>query len=460
MPYTPHVQDRRGEIRAAGSGALNDSIIQGLQQFGQNQSMIRTNASKVRAAIAANPELNTLLTQAMTGPEETPTATPGGIGSGMGAGGPGGGAPAKAPSISGDVLKAFGKIKKGNASLSDTAVAAAYVDTYGEQKRQAMAMQQQAMQIQQARMQQEQLQRLQQAAGKFGPNPMMAQAAQIAAATGRAPTAEDLARFTQQGSQYPVMSVGDMQKQFPQAQYDATMVPTGAPGMVQVRSVSPRAPAVEKNTPVPVGDQVLVFNPEGKVVGREAVSPALPAGYQRNPKGGIEPIPGSGAEKEAAIMAGKETANILSRTTQLDVMANAVAEVLPKVDFKTAGPIGGVLLAAVPGTDAYDLAAKLDTLKANIGFQQLAQMRAASPTGGALGQVAVRELDFLQSALGNLNPAQSPKQLKENLEKIQAHLANWRKTLEGVNPDEPKAKAEGAKLPQQKVGRFIVEEVK
>ena len=51
----------------------------------------------------------------------------------------------------------------------------------------------------------------------------------------------------------------------------------------------------------------------------------------------------------------------------------------------------------VPGTEAQATAAKLDTIKANIGFDKLQKMRDASPTGGALGQVSERELGFLQS---------------------------------------------------------------
>ena len=45
-------------------------------------------------------------------------------------------------------------------------------------------------------------------------------------------------------------------------------------------------------------------------------------------------------------------------------------------------------------------------------------MRQESPTGGALGQVAVKELDFLQATLGSLSQSQSSKQLIANLERL------------------------------------------
>lgn len=77
--------------------------------------------------------------------------------------------------------------------------------------------------------------------------------------------------------------------------------------------------------------------------------------------------------------------------------------------------IGQVL----PGTDARDIRAKLDTVEALIGFDALADMRAASPTGGALGQITERELKFLQSVQGSLDVAQSTEQFIKNLARIE-----------------------------------------
>jgi hypothetical protein len=45
-------------------------------------------------------------------------------------------------------------------------------------------------------------------------------------------------------------------------------------------------------------------------------------------------------------------------------------------------------------------------------------MRAASKTGGALGQVSDREGALLQSSLGALDIGQSPTQFKAQLKKI------------------------------------------
>ena len=88
----------------------------------------------------------------------------------------------------------------------------------------------------------------------------------------------------------------------------------------------------------------------------------------------------------------------------------------------------------VPGTDAYNLNQRLLTIKANLGFDRLQQMRDASPTGGALGQVAVQELNALQSTVGSLEIGQDRKELEKNLSKIEHHYTNWIRTTKGEKP--------------------------
>lgn len=78
----------------------------------------------------------------------------------------------------------------------------------------------------------------------------------------------------------------------------------------------------------------------------------------------------------------------------------------------------GSLLAGLPGTDAHKLGNLIETVKANAGFDKLQQMRDASPTGGALGQVSERELSFLQAAIGNLSQSQDAETLKFNLNRV------------------------------------------
>lgn len=87
--------------------------------------------------------------------------------------------------------------------------------------------------------------------------------------------------------------------------------------------------------------------------------------------------------------------------------------------------IVGETMARVGGTKARTLAGKISTLKGNLGFDQLQQMRDASPTGGALGQVAVKELERLESTIASLDQGLPEKELKESLKKVEQHYNAW-----------------------------------
>lgn len=92
--------------------------------------------------------------------------------------------------------------------------------------------------------------------------------------------------------------------------------------------------------------------------------------------------------------------------------------------------------SGVPMTPALNLASDIQTIKANIGFDKLQQMRDLSPTGGALGQVAVQELDALQNSIASLDQKLSPDRLKSNLRKVEFHYANMQRILNGETPFE------------------------
>ena len=85
----------------------------------------------------------------------------------------------------------------------------------------------------------------------------------------------------------------------------------------------------------------------------------------------------------------------------------------------------------VHGTPAYSLNNRVSTIKANLGFDRLQQMRDTSPTGGALGQVAVQELEALQRSVASLEIGQDQKELTKNLGRIKDHYTRWLGTLQG-----------------------------
>ena len=149
-----------------------------------------------------------------------------------------------------------------------------------------------------------------------------------------------------------------------------------------------------------------------------------PEGERWKSDGSLEIIPGGKAEAKE----NKEKLLVEGVKKQVGTVVGKVDEALPQVSNWTAGL--GSLLEKIPGTPARDLAGSVDTIKANIGFKELADMRAASPTGGALGQVAVKELEFLQAAIAALDTGQSPAVLRRNLNQVKTHYQNWAKIMD------------------------------
>ena len=108
-----------------------------------------------------------------------------------------------------------------------------------------------------------------------------------------------------------------------------------------------------------------------------------------------------------------------------DIMSNNIKranDIMDNDGIIPATSFGG-LLKAVPGTDAHKLGNLLQTIKGNIGFDYLQQMRENSPTGGALGQVSNQELSTLQSVFGSLEQTQRAEDLKYNLQLLN-HVYN------------------------------------
>lgn len=164
---------------------------------------------------------------------------------------------------------------------------------------------------------------------------------------------------------------------------------------------------------------------------REATaSGRIPPGYRMRADGsGLEAIPGGPADEKAGEAGRKREAREGNARSRADLVIGKIDEALGQTGFFSTG-LTGETLGKVPGTGAYDLEKTIDTIKANIGFQELQAMREASPTGGALGQVAVQELTMLQSVLASLDKGQSEAQLRSNLAKAKKHFENWKKTLD------------------------------
>lgn len=109
---------------------------------------------------------------------------------------------------------------------------------------------------------------------------------------------------------------------------------------------------------------------------------------------------------------------------QWDLVDETIDNALNMITPFTAG--AGAWARILPATPQRTLAGYLETVKANIGFDKLQQMRADSPTGGALGQVSDFENRLLQAVKGSLDQNLSPSVLKKNIERIKLDLQNIR----------------------------------
>jgi len=134
-----------------------------------------------------------------------------------------------------------------------------------------------------------------------------------------------------------------------------------------------------------------------------------------------------GVEKE--INQPKKEAAISATTAKTEVVSDAIDQAIDQSGLWTTGFLGSAS-SWIPGTPAFDLSNTLSTIKANIGFDRLQEMRDNSPTGGALGQVSEFENRLLQNVWSSVEQAQSPDQLKENLLKVKQQV---KKSWERVN---------------------------
>jgi hypothetical protein len=133
---------------------------------------------------------------------------------------------------------------------------------------------------------------------------------------------------------------------------------------------------------------------------------------------------------------------------KVDLTSGAVDTALKETGFFTTG-MTGKMLSAIPGTSAFDLEGTVNTILANLGFSELQAMRNASPTGGALGQVAVRELEMLQSTIASLRMGQSKDKQLQSLATIKKHLDGWKSAIEKANSQPEKGGKWEAKTPDE-----------
>lgn len=134
-------------------------------------------------------------------------------------------------------------------------------------------------------------------------------------------------------------------------------------------------------------------------------------------------LPGSKADMEAVKAEKAKIKGLFSAINSSmnvkQVMEDALKLVRPDtvgIYAYGVGPIPGK--ASIKGTDSYNLLSAVKTIQSNLGFDKLQAIRDASKTGGALGNVSNKEIEFLQGAVRNLDIGQSEDVLRKNLQAI------------------------------------------
>lgn len=237
------------------------------------------------------------------------------------------------------------------------------------------------------------------------------------------------------------MMAGDIADQYPNEPQKmvGTLIRAGIPipsGMLAGQQ------APEQYT---LGPGQIRFDSTGKEVSRGA-TPATAAAAQESftlspgqrrfdasgkeiARGEPRPTPATGgAARTAQGQANLESQKFLQETAKRTI--SAIDDVLPDINMWTAGTVGRVL-SNVPGTSASNVSAELAAVASNVAFNALQQMRAASRTGGALGQVSERELDLLSSVEGSIRQNQSPANLIAQLKKVRESMVRIQEAAGG-----------------------------
>lgn len=142
----------------------------------------------------------------------------------------------------------------------------------------------------------------------------------------------------------------------------------------------------------------------------------------------MEVIPGSPEERKIQEAEQKGAAAAESTITASTIVLDEVKSLRNMIKGqKTADPVTGTLGAIVgekggvlkAGSARATAEERIKTIKANIGFDRLNQMRQESPTGGALGNITEQELAFLQSVLGSIDLSQKDDAILANLVRLE-----------------------------------------
>lgn len=142
-----------------------------------------------------------------------------------------------------------------------------------------------------------------------------------------------------------------------------------------------------------------------------------PPGYRFLPNGELEAIKNGPADLKQQGMFNQDTSMLQNSNASFDRLGAVTNELLNHPGLNGITGVRGKV-PDVPGTDAANARALLATLKSQIGFGVLQEMRNNSKTGGALGAVSDAEGKRLENNLAALDTTQGVDQFKKQLHEI------------------------------------------
>lgn len=101
---------------------------------------------------------------------------------------------------------------------------------------------------------------------------------------------------------------------------------------------------------------------------------------------------------------------------------NTINRILDNPNFSSAFGKDGVLLSYIPNTEAASAAAELDTLKNQLFVEGITDMRNASQTGAAVGNVTEKEGSRFENLKGSLQQKKKFKDIVAELERIDKEM--------------------------------------
>jgi hypothetical protein len=178
------------------------------------------------------------------------------------------------------------------------------------------------------------------------------------------------------------------------------------------------------------------FTPAVDVQGNPVLLQPSKTGGQPNVVQGFMPADDAASARQSQSAARTRFSSLDRLDSDIEAVKN-----LPGLEYAV-----GLYSAApvIPGTKQADAVAAIENLASRAAVQALGDMREASKTGGAVGQVTEKEWPKLEAQLANLNRKQSLPKFLEELNKFQNMIRSSMRLIDEAQSKEPRLPSQQA----------------